>query len=221
MLTEQVPARRHGNSLKRALHVIMRASAGALLKTVFPIMQDVRVAMDAEASRRLISSLGSVGPNCSVGGFDLLTNAHLIHFGSNIRIRSHARMEVVGGWPGNLPSGEIRIGNGSHIESYVHIGAAVSVRIGREVVIGSRVTILDHDHGTGPRSSAMSQGLLADPVTVGDFCWLGEGAVLLKGVQLGPACIVGANAVVTKSFPAHSVLVGVPARVIATRQMAP
>ena len=42
--------------------------------------------------------------------------------------------------------------------------------------------------------------------------WIGEGAVILPGISLGDGCVVGANAVVTRSFEAGSVLAGVPAR---------
>ena len=58
----------------------------------------------------------------------------------------------------------------------------------------------------------------AAPV-IGDGCYLGPGAKLFGDIELGERCIVGANAVVTKSFPAGSVLVGAPARV--ARQAAP
>lgn len=50
------------------------------------------------------------------------------------------------------------------------------------------------------------------PVTIGKHCWLGANAVILPGVQLGDRVVVGAGAVVTKSFSAGSILVGVPAR---------
>lgn len=53
----------------------------------------------------------------------------------------------------------------------------------------------------------------AAPV-VGDGCYLGPGAKLFGAVELGDGCVVGANAVVTRSFPAGSVLVGAPARAI-------
>ena len=53
---------------------------------------------------------------------------------------------------------------------------------------------------------------------VGDGCYIGPGAVLVGGVELGPGCVVGANAVVTRSFPAHSVVAGVPARLLRTSE---
>jgi len=51
-------------------------------------------------------------------------------------------------------------------------------------------------------------------VKIGNSCWIGAKAVILKDVELGDHCVVGAGAVVTKSFPAGSVIVGVPAHAV-------
>ena len=52
-------------------------------------------------------------------------------------------------------------------------------------------------------------------VSIGDHCWLGTNVCVMPGVMLGPHTVVGANAVVTKSFPdGWCVLAGVPAKVI-------
>ncbi len=47
-------------------------------------------------------------------------------------------------------------------------------------------------------------------VKIGNHCWIGAKAVILKDVELGDGCVVGAGAVVTKSFPANSRITGVP-----------
>jgi acetyltransferase-like isoleucine patch superfamily enzyme len=50
-------------------------------------------------------------------------------------------------------------------------------------------------------------------VTIGKYCWIGSGAKIMPGVELGDWTIVGAGAVVTKSFPAgYCVIGGVPAK---------
>lgn len=54
---------------------------------------------------------------------------------------------------------------------------------------------------------------------IGDSCDFGAGAkVIIGGVTLGDGCVVGANAVVTKSFPAGTVLGGVPAKALGRRE---
>jgi acetyltransferase-like isoleucine patch superfamily enzyme len=77
------------------------------------------------------------------------------------------------------------------------------------------VSIRDHDHRfADPTLSVAEQGYEVAPVRLGRNVWLGCNVTVLKGVSLGDSCVVGANAVVTTSFPAGSVLAGVPARVL-------
>lgn len=54
----------------------------------------------------------------------------------------------------------------------------------------------------------------AKPVTIGNDCWIGAGAIILGGVTLGDNVTVAAGAVVTRSFPGDCIIGGVPARVI-------
>ena len=51
-------------------------------------------------------------------------------------------------------------------------------------------------------------------VLIGNGCWIGAKAVILKDVTLGDCCVVAAGAVVTRSFPEGSVVAGVPARLL-------
>ncbi len=58
----------------------------------------------------------------------------------------------------------------------------------------------------------------SQPVSIGNDCWLGANAVILPGVNLGTGCVIGANAVVTRSFPEYSVIGGVPAKLLKSRE---
>ena len=63
------------------------------------------------------------------------------------------------------------------------------------------------------------QGLTTKGIEIGDDCWLGYGVKVLDGVTIGQGSIVGAGAVVTKNLPPYSIAVGVPAKVIGSRQL--
>ena len=57
-----------------------------------------------------------------------------------------------------------------------------------------------------------------NPIVIGDDCWIGTRAIILPGVHIGKQSIVAAGAVVTRSFPDRSILGGVPARLLKTRE---
>lgn len=52
------------------------------------------------------------------------------------------------------------------------------------------------------------------PVIIGDNVWVGAGSCILPNVTIGNNCIIGANSVVTKSFPDNCVIAGNPAKII-------
>jgi maltose O-acetyltransferase len=52
------------------------------------------------------------------------------------------------------------------------------------------------------------------PVTIGDDAWIGGGAILLPGVNIGRGAVIGAGAVVTKNVPDHALALGNPCRVV-------
>lgn len=109
-------------------------------------------------------------------------------------------------------NGKISIGENSYIAANSIIGAGERVEIGNNCMISWEVTIIDDDGHTFKTHSQI------EPIKIGDNVWIGTRAVILKGVVLGNGCVVGAGSVVTKSFPKNSIIGGVPARLIKTKQ---
>jgi acetyltransferase-like isoleucine patch superfamily enzyme len=97
------------------------------------------------------------------------------------------------------------------------IVAMGSIRIGAGTHISERVSIRDHDHrfsDTGRRIA--EQGYEIAPINIGEDCWIGCNAVVLKGVSIGRHTVVGASSVVTQDLPPFCVAAGVPARILRT-----
>ncbi len=108
----------------------------------------------------------------------------------------------------------IRIGNRNFFNRNLMIDACGYVEIGDENMFGPDVYITDSNHTFGNCKTPQDQPMQIGHVKLGNGCWIGAKAVLLKDVELGDYCVVGAGAVVTKSFPPGSVIAGVPARQI-------
>jgi acetyltransferase-like isoleucine patch superfamily enzyme len=164
--------------------------------------------------RRVAASFAAFGEGSAImWPLDALTEPRRIEIGRDVSVRAHARLEAVWAVLGEEP-GRLRIGDDVQIEGYFSVAAAESIVIGDGVLIGSNVAIRDHDHGMAPDSHRARQPLVVEPVTIGDFAWLGQNVVVLKGVTIGRNAVVGANAVVTRSVAEGAIVAGVPARQI-------
>lgn len=157
--------------------------------------------------------MGRFGEGSYIDGPRWLHNPSAMEIGEHVRIWHHARLEAICSTPGIT---RLKIGDHSVIQPYVHIGAAHQVTLGKHVMIASNVFITDHDHDlSDPMNPAtVNSGLDTAPVHIGDYTWLGEKAMVLKGVTIGQRSVIGAGALVTRDIPPMSIAVGSPARVI-------
>jgi acetyltransferase-like isoleucine patch superfamily enzyme len=79
--------------------------------------------------------------------------------------------------------------------------------------------LIDFDHGVVEVERPIRlQGIYKRDVRVGHNVWLGYGACILRGVEVGENAIVGTSSVVTKEVPANAVVGGSPARLIRMRE---
>lgn len=114
-----------------------------------------------------------------------------------------------------LPHAGIEIGRDSLIGEYSVIRGQGGVKIGDRVYTSPFTQILAVNHVfDNPDEPFIIQGITADGIVVEDDVWIGSGAVITDGVRIGKGSIVAAGAVVTKDVAAHSIVAGVPARLI-------
>lgn len=115
----------------------------------------------------------------------------------------------------NNAVGDVVIGD--HTRIGIHNTVIGPVTIGSHVNLAQGITVTALNHNfeeTGKRID--QQGVSTNPVVIGDDVWIGANAVILPGVTLGNHCVIAAGAVVTKDVPPHSLVAGVPAKIIKT-----
>ena len=93
-----------------------------------------------------------------------------------------------------------------------YIQGGNGIIIGDDTIFAPGVKIISANHNP----EDFSKWVKAEPIVIGKRCWIGANAVILPRVRLGDDVIVGAGAVVTHSFPSHSVIGGVPAKLLFT-----
>jgi len=114
-----------------------------------------------------------------------------------------------------MPQSQIRIGKDSLIGEYSVVRGQGGVFIGDRVYTSPFTQIIAVNHVfDDPRRPFIDQGITAEGIVIEDDVWLGAGAIVTDGVRIGRGAVVAAGAVVTKDVPPHTVVGGVPAKVI-------
>jgi len=113
----------------------------------------------------------------------------------------------------NNAVGDVVIGDYTRIGLHNTIIGPVTIGSHVNLAQGITVTALNHNFENGGLRID-EQGVSTKPVVIGDDVWIGANAVILPGVTLGSHVVVAAGAVVTKDVPDHTLVGGVPAKVI-------
>ncbi len=149
------------------------------------------------------------------------------HRGRHSVIHNSVRMDTP-------PYRQFRLGRYSVIESGACINNAVGdviigdytriglhntiigpVNIGHHVNLAQGITVTALNHNFEDSEKRIDeQGVSTTPVVIEDDVWIGANAVILPGVRVGTHSVVAAGAVVTKEVPPHSIVAGIPAKII-------
>jgi serine acetyltransferase len=160
-------------------------------------------------SRQSLAHLAEALPSSA---FNRLRTAMLRAAGVKIGQHSLIQGKVRLTGDGNLCE-LLTIGDRTMITGGLHVDLGAAVRIGNQVRIGHDVSLLTVNHAVGPVDLRAGVRFFGE-IVIEDGCWLASRCTILPGVTIGAGAIVAAGSIVTRSVPQHTLVAGVPARVI-------
>jgi acetyltransferase-like isoleucine patch superfamily enzyme len=160
----------------------------------------------------------STGSNLSIHPTIVLSRrvAPGIKIGSFVIIRNYAWLNTVGlSAADSMP--KIIIDDHCVINAQAVISAKNNIHLERDVMVSACALIMDHNHAYEDISKPIqAQGSTqGGTIRIEQGCWVGHGAAIVCGqgnLVIGRNSVIAANALVTRSFPPYSVIVGNPAR---------
>ena len=222
---------------KYAELVVGRPGLAALLKHELVVtLAQARAGAFGLALRKWLYPLllGSCGRNVVFGQNVVVRHPHKIHIGSNVVVDDNCLLDAKGESNRGIrigdgvfvgrntilscKNGDIELANGVNVGFNCEIFSASRVTIGPSVLMAAYSYIIGGDHHfSDPSMPVLAQTRTSAGVTIGEGAWMGAGAKILDGVSIGEYAVVGAGAVVREDVPPRAVAVGIPARVVSTR----
>lgn len=139
-----------------------------------------------------------------------------IKFGNNVSIGKYTTIECTGTLK-DIGKGLV-VGNNVGLGSHGFLGCAGGVEIGSDTIFGNYVSTHSENHNYESLELPIRlQGVNRKGIKIGSGCWIGAKATILDGVVLGDGCIVAAGAVVRGVIAKNSIIGGVPAKILKTR----
>jgi acetyltransferase-like isoleucine patch superfamily enzyme len=162
------------------------------------------------AQRFLYPQFEAVGPGAIVfGPRHIEVNGPNVYLGHDIHMMATRdnpiRFTVYSG-------GRIELGDYTIVLPGARLSSATRVRVGKNCMFATNSYVTDADwHDLYDRTAA--PGSTAE-VVLGDNVWIGDSAIVCKGVSIGENSVIGAGSVVASDVPPNCIAAGNPARVI-------
>ena len=135
------------------------------------------------------------------------------------KLRKHWLCRTAKGYEQWLRENGVQIGQNLRLYNHSSIRFDITsqglIHIGNDVSITADVSILTHDFCSSVFREAFGDYVSGrSHVIIGNNVYIGQKAIILRGVTIGDNVIIGAGAVVTKDIPSNVVAAGVPAKVV-------
>jgi len=164
------------------------------------------------AEHFLVPQLDSVGE-----GLVVINPKHVEVNGANVRLGRHVHVMATHDRPIRLtsyaqPGGRIDIGDYTILLPGVRIASASRITVGKNCMFATNSYVSDADwHDVYDRTQAPGS---TRPVVIEDNVWVGDSAIVCKGVRIGENSVIGTGAIVTRDIPPNVIAAGNPAKVI-------
>lgn len=191
-----------------------RANLWFLLDWIFYLIEYCYEQYRCRRIWRMWMKKAVIGKEVRLGGNARLVNrndANAMKVGNKVVCRGIIRVES---------QGKLTIQDEVYVGDDVIISAANSVEIGRGTLLAHGVQIFDntshpidwqqrkkHFKKLLGESISGAVAIPSEPVYIGEYCWLGTGVVVLKGVSIGDRSIIGAGCIITKDVPPDTLVV--------------
>lgn len=187
---------------------------------IYHACENVKKERETKILNDILSKMTFQGTPLQISNGYHISGSQYMEFGDNCWIGQNAWIECLNKWKNQSYIPKLKVGRNFNMAKNSHIGCIESIEIGNDVLLGSKVYITDHFHGEILKDALdlppIERPLISKPVKIGNQVWIGDNVCIMPGITLGNNVIVGANAVVTHSFPDNCVIAGVPAKVIKT-----
>lgn len=130
-----------------------------------------------------------------------------LKFGKNVTIGRYTSIRPSSYYGVGKIGYGLEIGENSSIGPYGFVGCSGKIKIGKNVMIGPRVSLFAENHNFSDVSTTIKeQGVNNKGITIEDDCWIGSGVIILDGVTIGHGSVIGAGTLVTKDIKERSVV---------------
>ena len=178
-----------------------------------------------------------VGKEVAFGHHITLRHPHKIAIGDNSFIDDYAVLDAKGEEDQGIligdnvivgrntilscKGGSIRLSDFSNVSANCSLLSESKISVGKHTFLAGQCYLVAGGNHSFDRTDIpimFQPSVRKGGIAIGEDCWLGASVTVLDGISLDRGCVIGAGAVITKSFPAYSVAAGVPARTIRLRK---